>query len=573
MDNMKYIAAIFTLGLLIISCKTEDKGPFRDSINILLPQDPERLNPVYDARSIGREVFQYICVPVADFHPETLELYPILIKSIPALEKVDEGAFYEIEFLEDAKWQDGESIDAEDYLFTLKSVLLPDSAPKAWKPLLKKIKSAVIDPNNSKKVKVFVDENYMLGLEVITTVYVLPEHNYKNTDVLKKYTLQEIQQLKLDETNDEGIQLFLDDFNDSKHYTDGILGNGPYQLRQWESDQYVLLDKVEDYWGADHPTNPFLQANIPSMQFKIMEDEMTALTAFKDKGIDVINGLSALNFETLKNEMPNAGYLTAPSSRFYYIAINNQNPILKDRDVRQALSNLIDLKGMLENIEYGYGEALSGPIHPKQPYYDKSLNPYHFDLEEAKELLEKDGWSDTNGDETIDKIIEGKKEELELDLLIAGGELGEKIALLFQSEAKKVGIQINIVTKDIRRMRSENLYSYDYDLAALAEGQDISPIDPYRRWHSDNVHERGSNICAYKSEKADELIEKIRETKDIKQRESLYKEFHQLLYVDQPVIFLFSPSQKILVSEDFDASATPKRPGYMANTFKVNSAK
>jgi len=121
----KYFILI-SIFALFVSCKQEVELPSTDTINILLPKDPERLNPVYDARSIGREVFQYLYVPVADFHPSTLKLTPILLKNLPRANKDENGKFYyDIDLIENATWHDGKPITAEDYIFTIKSVLLP----------------------------------------------------------------------------------------------------------------------------------------------------------------------------------------------------------------------------------------------------------------------------------------------------------------------------------------------------------------------------------------------------------------------------------------------------------------
>jgi len=564
---------IISICALFLSCKQEVEVPSTDTINILLPKDPERLNPVYDSRAIGREVYQYIYVPLADFHPTSLKLTPILLKNLPRAKEDDKGFYYDINLINTASWHDGKPITAEDYIFTIKSVSLPLSSPRSWKAILANINDIQADPSDEYKVKVYVNEDYMLKLEMVTTLYLLPKHAYANGDALDKMTLAEIKNITDEKELPTELSNFINDFNDPKHTTTNILGNGPYKLDSWENDQFLKLSKVENYFGEKLEANPFLQANIPNIHFKIIADEMTTITALKDGALDVVNGLSAVNFEQLKNDIPNASFLSAPSTRYYYLAMNNQDDILKDKAVRKALAKLVDVKGMIENIEFGYGTPLTGPLHPSQPYYDENLSDKIFNPKEASEIFKSIGWIDSNNNDILDKVINGKREELSLDLLITGSELGQKVALVLQSEAKKIGVEINIVKKDIRRMRSENLYSYNYDLAALAEGQDISPIDPYRRWHSDNTKERGSNICGYNSAKSDSLITLIRKESNEKKREDLYEEFHREIYEDQPVVFLFSPTQKLFVGENFEASSTAKRPGYLANTFKIKPAK
>ena len=573
MKKMSKYLLLITICSMILSCKTEIDLPATDSINIFLAKDPERLNPAYNARSNAREVFQYIYTSASDFHPKSLKLTPILLKNLPRAKRDDENKFYyEVEIKQDARWHDGKAITAEDYIFTVKSVLIPMTSPSI-KSILANINDIQADTEDPLKLKVYVNEDYMLKFEMVATMNLLPKHAYANSHTLDKMNLEEIKKLSSDDQLPAELSSFIEDFNDPKHYTTDLLGNGPYKLVAWENDQFVKLTKVENYWGENYPDNPFLQANIPNMNFKIIADEMTAITALKDGALDVVNGLTAVNFEKLKTEIPTGSFLNAPSTRYFYLAINNQDPILKDKQVRKALAKLVDVKGMIENIEFGYGTPLTGPLHPDQPYYDEKLSDNIFNITEAQALLKSNDWVDSNSNDILDKVIDGKREELSLDILIAGGELGQKVALVLQSEAKKAGVNINIVTKDIRRMRDENLYVYNYDLAALGESQDVSLIDPYTRWHSDNIKEKGSNISGYASEKTDSLIILIRNEDDDAIREDLYEEFHRLIYEDQPVIFLFSPKQKLIVGPNFEATTTAKRPGYLANTFKIKPAK
>lgn len=569
----KYIT-IFSICCLLFSCKNDVTVPSTDTINILLSKDPERLNPVYNARSTAREVFQYIYTPLADFHPTDYKLTPILLKNLPRAKKDENNKFYyEVDLIQDAKWHDGEPITAEDYIFTIKSVLLPLTSPRTWKSVLSKINDIQADPTDPYKVKVYVAEDYMLKLELVSTIYLLPKHAYANAESLDEMSIADIKKITAESKITDELSAFVKDFEDPKHYTTDLIGYGPYKLVNWENDQYINLTKVENYFGENYKTNPYLQANITNMNFKIIADEMTAITALKDGALDVVSGLSAINFEDLKSKIPEASFLTSPSTRYYYLAINNQDPVLKDKKVRKALAKLVDVKGMIENIEFGYGTPLTGPLHPDQPYYDENLSENIFNVEEAKNLLQSAGWEDSNDNEILDKVINEKKEELILDLLITGGELGKKVALVLQSEAKKANIKINVVSKKIQKMRDENLYNYNYDLAALGEVQDLSPIDPYNRWHSDNAVERGTNISGYNSSTTDSLITLIRTEANFDKREDLYEEFHREIYEDQPVIFLFSPTQKLFVGPNFEATATAKRPGYLANTFKIKPAK
>jgi len=208
-------------------------------------------------------------------------------------------------------------------------------------------------------------------------------------------------------------------------------------------------------------------------------------------------------------------------------------------------------------------------INATKEYYNKDLKPIPLDIDGAKKILADEGWKDTNADGTIDKKFGGKQIELDLDFYITGSSLSKNIALLMQKNAKEAGININIITKPFKDFKRENLKKRDYDLTTLFITQDMVLDDPYSRWHSDNDDPKANNDISYRSPKADALIEKIRSTKSDSDRNQYYKELQQVMYDDQPVIFLYNPTDKLIVGEKWKGSSTTKRPGYFAGTFEA----
>ena len=80
----------------------------------------------------------------------------------------------------------------------------------------------------------------------------------------------------------------------------------------------------------------------------------------------------------------------------------------------------------------------------------------------------------------------------------------------------------------------------------------------------------GLDIVGYTNPDADKYIEKIRMTKDSEERKTAYLKLQEIMHEDQPVIFLYSPMQKIIISNRIKAVTTSKRPGYLANSFQLS---
>ena len=76
------------------------------------------------------------------------------------------------------------------------------------------------------------------------------------------------------------------------------------------------------------------------------------------------------------------------------------------------------------------------------------------------------------------------------------------------------------------------------------------------------------NPQGYSNPKADIVIDKLRLERDKEKQTALFQELQEILYDDQPSIFLYSPVDKIAISNRIKATTSSKRPGYMANTFE-----
>lgn len=571
-------ALICVIFVSFLSCKNDRKYE-EQTINIRLKKDPERINPLLFPNPTAREVYQYLHLPLADFDPVSLELSPILIKSIPEEMPIDTGMYkgglsFNIEILEDAKWDNGSPITAEDYIFTVKAINLPLTNAAKYRELTKNISDVKIDPKNPKKFTVIFANDYMLALETAINIEIYPKYYYDQQNVLDGFKISD-----LVETNEEKLAAdsilvkFAEAFNGNDFSRDKLSGSGPYAIQSWVSDQSVILVKKDDYW-AKNLNVPILTQGPDKMIFHIIPDELSAVTQLKAGTIDIINEISAENYQALNKDpllIDKFSFYHPSLIKYYLINVNNGNPKLSDKNVRKALAHLIDIENIITNIEKGMAVRVVGPIHPVKKTHNKTLTPVSFDIAQAQKLLLESGWKDSNGNGTIDKTLNGKLTELELDILISGQELGKQLSLILQQNAAKVGIKINITQKEFKQIRAENLKTRNYDLVPSVVSQDVQTWDELKNdWHTSNDTPDGSNYTSYRNVEVDKLIDRILVTKNDNERIKLYQDIQELIYEDQPAIFLYAPEEKIVVSKKWISSSTVKRPGYMANTFQLN---
>lgn len=568
--NLKYIAIVVVLAILSVSCGSDETTSVEsDTLNIGIPRDPAKLNPLFNPNVIGREIFQNIYLSCADFDPESLELIPVLITEIPKTTRVGDTLVIPMELKPEAVWSDGQPMTGHDYAFAVKAGKHPDVQSAAWKPYLQFVYDVKVDANNRKQFTVMADANAMAAKETVLTFYPLPKHVY---DVNGHSDAFAVSDLLNDETiakvsTSEAYKTFATELNNPDNYRTNIVHAGPYTLVEWQSDQYVKLAKQPDYWGEAYGGNPYLQTGMDTLVFKIVKDKVTMLSMLNNGSLDLVKHLNAMNFVGLQSKDSLAhrfDFYTTPSSSLIYLAINNCSDKLVDKRVRRALLHSIDVKTIIDQLEYGMGQQIAVLTNPNKPYYPKGIKPVKLNATAATNLLNQAGWKDTNANGTVDNA----GVEMELDMYVSGSELGTAIALSLKEAAEQVGIGINVHNKPPRTYIKENVKKKNYDLAGLKSTVGPSSTDPYPRWHSDNANDGGSNIFCVKNTEADSLIALIRHEEDSDARNANLQQFWSLIYDQSPVIPLYNPLEKIVVKSDYTGVVTSKRPHYMANTFR-----
>ncbi len=561
----------FFLCIILISCKNENDIISNEMV-IRLSNDPAKLHPVISPNALAREVFQYIFLPLADYHPDSLVMAPILIDKIPDKKIGSEGISFDFSIRSSAKWPDGKPITANDYLFTIKSVIHPLTQATAYRSHISKISDIQIDADNNKKFTVYFENDFPLAFETASNMAIYPAHIYDPLNTLSKYSLDFL----ADSNNQDSIKIdttlnnFAQNFNSTKYFRENVVGSGPYSLKSWNTNQSIVLEGVEDYWGQDYNI-PQLNQTVDRLVFQIVPDANTAFTQLLNGNLDVMAGLTSQQMSQLESEKNNhqIEVLTPQLTKYYFLLLNHKNEILANKNIRRALSHLLDVDLLISSLENGQAKKVVAPFHYRKPYYNDEIVPLTKSKKSAKTLLSDDGWKDTDADGTLDKIIDGNHRELELRIHIPGSPLSERIALMLKESCDEIGISLDIIQKPFRQILKENIYTDDFDIVPGVASQSLSYDDPYTKWHSSRIDKKGGNDANYSSPEIDKLCEQIRNTQNIEEQIPYFKEIQKIIYEDQAVIFLYSPIERIALNKRFIGNGTSKRPGYLANTFSL----
>jgi len=493
--------------------------------------DPEQLNPLTSNDAAASAILQYIFQSLLTRDPRTLELQPVIAAARPIIS--EDKLSYTFTIRRDVHFQDGRPLTGEDVLFSIKAI----KCPLVNAPFLRVYFDSVVAAEllDEYTIRFRTKEPYFLNESVLGGIDVLPRHYYDPLNLLKDVTVTELQ--KPAEQLSPNVKSFAESFN--KNYSRNPMGSGPYQFGTWHTGREIELIRDDRYWGYGKAgiDQPYLDR----YKYRIINNPDAALVRLKsgsldEMGLTPIQHVRGTSSERFKSEFRKYEYF-APN--YSYIGWNNNHPIFRDKQVRKAMTYFTNRNQMVKTILFGLGEVVEGPIYFFRPEYDKSLPSYTFDPNKGLELLKERGWSDTDGDGVLDKVIDGQKTPFVFEIKVNSGNTTRKsVALIVQDELRKHGIGASVRELDWTIFLAD-VKNRKFDAVLLGWAMSVNEPDAYQVWHSSQAANRGSNHISYKNDRVDKILEEYRREFNPQRRIELYREFQQILSDEQPYTFLF----------------------------------
>lgn len=580
------ITTLLFCGAMCHACKDTPKQPQEMNINVRLVAEPERVNPWLTEESSALQLAHQLYQPLLGFDPATHELKPILAKSKPTSQPIDTGilrggTIFTFELHDSARWDNGTPVTAADVEFSFKAVLSPFSGANNMRSGIDFVRKFEIDSQNVRKFRILTGQKYINSEANIGNLPILPKYVYDADDQLKKYSLTQLALLLRDsaksglkEADLSALQHFGQHLQHPKfsRSSEGVIGSGAYRLEEWVTGQRIVLRRKKNWWGDSFGTkNPMLLARPEKITYLPVPDEATAVSMLQNGQIDAMNRLSSRVFlelqkdSTLKDKYH---FRSFPTLAFSYIGFNCKSPKLNDKRTRRALAHLTETQLVITKMLNGFGENCNTPFAPSRDYYHKGLKTILLDTAKAKALLAAAGWKDTDNDDILDKMINGQKVKLEIRFSFAqNNTLAKNIAFILQENAKPLKIKVSPESLDAKILL-DKLRRRDFDLffSSFLSGHTLD--DPKEIWATSSDTPDGSNRFGFGNKQTDALIEQIRRELDPEKRKALYYKFQEILYEEQPAIFLFSPKEKVVISKKFNLQNYFNVQGYQESQFQ-----
>ena len=216
------------------------------------------------------------------------------------------------------------------------------------------------------------------------------------------------------------------------------------------------------------------------------------------------------------------------------------------------------------------GERVTGPVNPyKKGAYNDTITPYDFNIPKAKALLTEAGWKDSNGNGTLDKMINGQLTEFNITFTYnSGNDSRRDAALIFKEACRQAGINVDVVPQEWS-IYIENQKKHDFEMCYGAWIGNPIPDDPKQIWHTESIN-GGSNFVYFGTAETDKLTDQIRSELNEDKRNDLYRQFQVKVHDAVPYIFIWSPKSTIAISKRFTNTETfIVRPGFNEAGFKL----
>lgn len=512
------------------------EGEFRfvsaDEHNFL---DPQKMSWLHDLR-VAECLFETLVrvgVPSAQIEPGVAS----------AWEVSDDRLTYTFHLRPDARWSNGDSVRASDFLFAWRRALMPDFAAdysqllfriegaeaffkwrqtelaagvasgKAtpWADIVAKFDATVaaraVDPQTL-VVKLAQPTPYFLELCAFVTFG--PNHAASLEPLLQPDPKSGMYRI------DSGY------WSDPKR----LVGNGPYLLARRRFRQDLLMTQNPHYWDKASMGNR-------SILERIIENPQTALYAY-DNGqahwLPDIPTSSAIAADLLKQGRKDV--IASPWAGTYFYNLNcrptladgRKNP-LADARVRRALSMAIDRKALVEQVTRMNQPVAKTFIPPGcLPGYDAPVDAgVGFDPEGARKLLAEAGYRGGAG-------LKG------LSILYNSGRGHENIAQpIKRSWEEHLGVVVTLEAQEGKSF-SERLKKHSYTIARaswMGDYRDATTfLDKFRS-------ENGNNDAAWKSPEYDALLDRAATEPDAPARLGILRQAEALMLADQPIAPLY----------------------------------
>ncbi len=301
---------------------------------------------------------------------------------------------------------------------------------------------------------------------------------------------------------------------DPEGFATNPVGTGAFKFVSWTKDSDIVLERNEDYWQPVYLDRVIL---------KVIPDATARWLALQKGEVDLIDFPASDDLPAM-TENPNINLIQQAGLNVGYLALNTLKKPYDDKRVRQAMNYAINRDEIIKAVYGSAGQPAKNPLPPTMWAYNDSIQPYPYDIAEAKALLEEAGYPD------------GFKTELwAMPVARPYNPDARKIAEIMQAQLAKIDVEVEIIS-----------YEWGTYLDKTDNGEHQAAM---LGWTGDNgdpdnflfvllsipaAEVPAGNIAFWKNEEFNDLIVEAKQTADQATRARLYMKAQEIFHEEAP---------------------------------------
>lgn len=293
-----------------------------------------------------------------------------------------------------------------------------------------------------------------------------------------------------------------------------LVGNGPFVLRTWRPDDYILVEKSPTYWNATH-------VRLHAIRFHPYSSLEAAELAFRAGQLHVTYGMPFGQAAVFRRESPQL-LRSDPYLDTYFLRVNTRRSPLGDPRVRRALAMAIDRRTLVDRVLRGGERPAEAITPPGLGSYTPPRGPA-FDPAAARRLLAAAGYPDGRGLPPL-QLLFNTSGNLRL--------VAEALQQMWRSE---LGISVQLVNQEFRVVLSERRAGQYQLLLSDWVGDYLDPSTFLNPWRTGD----GNNLTGWSSAEYDALLSAAARTAEPVARAAKLRQAESILLHAAPIIPLY----------------------------------
>lgn len=492
--------------LLLTACNNKanksDREAKKQVLNVTVSEEIPSLDTAKTMDGTSAHVMQNIFegLYVLDDQDQPI---PAVAKSF---KRSEDGKKYTFDLRKDAKWSNGDSVTANDFLFAWKRAINPETASQ-YAYMLFYVKNAKeinkgtmaldnlgVKAINDYKLEVELEQPIPYFLQLLALPIYLPQHESFLKEQGKNYALE----------------------------PSNLIYNGPFVLEKWKHEQEFQLKKNATYWDQK-------KVKLDEINFQIVKDTMTAVNLYEAGNLDRV----PINSQFVDKYKGNKELYMSSEPGMAMLRFNEKNNALANKKVRQSISLALNKEDFVTHFINNGAKSASGLV-PAGHINEETgkdfrkengdLSPY--DLQNAKKI-----WTEAKKELGVD--------EVNLEFLTYEQDNAKRMAEYIKGDLEKhlPGLTIQIKQQPFKQ-KLQLEQTGDYDISMANWGPDYKdPISYLELFTTDNQN----NKMNYSNRHYDELIKKAKSdlVLDQKKRWEALQEAERTLLEDAAIAPLY----------------------------------